>query len=251
MLESINSASPDLVVVGGDLTQRSRRSEWRRAAGWLGELNCDWIATPGNHDIPLFDFPRRALAPFGRYRQFIGNEMEPSATVGGSLVLCVRTAAPGRRVEGAVSRESLSLTRELLSAKGSRDPVILVTHHPLVAHAASGRSGTSVIRGDQLLQTAASRGVDLLLSGHTHMPWGGEAFGFEAGGRRLVAMHGGTACSTRQRAGEPPAWQLVDASPGSLSLESHVWREGSFQLRNRSGWTRSKEGDWSSLSGDD
>jgi len=243
LLDSLHQHSPDLVVVGGDLTQRSRRSQWRTAVGWLDSLPCDWIATPGNHDIPLFDVGRRATSPFGRFRQYVGDDLEPSATVGGAYVLCVRTATPKRRVEGAVERGSLKLAKELLDGRGARGPVVLVTHHPLVMHPNSRLSQTMVIRGQELVEVAASGGVDLLLSGHTHRPHGGGAFSFEAAGRSLVAMHGGTACSNRTRAGEAPAWQLIETQAEQMTLTSVALAGGAYEPVATSSWVR-ESGSW-------
>jgi 3',5'-cyclic AMP phosphodiesterase CpdA len=248
LLESLKRHSPDVVVVGGDLTQRSRGSQWRTALEWLDALPCEWIATPGNHDIPLFDVGRRIASPFGRFRQYVGDDLEPSVSVAGAYVLCVRTATPKRRVEGAVERDSLKLARELLDGRSSHDPVVLVTHHPLVMHPNSRLTKTMVIRGQELVDVASAGGVDLLLSGHTHRPHGGEAFTFESGGRKLVAMHGGTACSTRTRADEPPAWQLVETQPGAMTLTSIGLSDGEYQPGARSTWLR-EEGSWRQASG--
>ena len=243
LLDSLQQHAPDLVVVGGDLTQRSRNSQWRTAVEWLDRLPCDWIATPGNHDIPLFDVGRRLSSPFGRFHHYVGGDLEPSASVDGTYVLCVRTATPKRRVEGAVERDSLKLAKELLDGRSAHDPVVVVTHHPLVMHPKSRLSQTLVIRGQELVEVAGAGGADLLLSGHTHRPHGGDAFSFAAGGRRLVAMHGGTACSNRTRAGEAPAWQLVETQPGELTLTSVALAGGAYQPAATSNWVR-EAGSW-------
>ena len=75
MLLDIARLEPDVVLAGGDFTQRSRRAEWSRAAGWMDSLDSPVFATPGNHDLPLFDFPRRIVSPFGRYSEWIGNDL--------------------------------------------------------------------------------------------------------------------------------------------------------------------------------
>jgi len=242
LIASLAEQKPDLIVIGGDLTQRSRRAEWHRAVGWLERMPAPWIATPGNHDIPMFDFPRRAVSPFGRFNEFVGEELEPSANLGGALILCVRTATPRRRVEGAVDRESLALVSELLHARGGASPVVLVTHHPLALHPATGRSGHNVIGGDQLLEVAGAGGVDLLLSGHTHRPHGGTPFAVEVGGRAMVASHGGTACSTRTRSDESPAWQMVDLSPDRIEITMHEWDQDGFRQAEPSLWLRAAGG---------
>jgi 3',5'-cyclic AMP phosphodiesterase CpdA len=148
-------------------------------------------------------------------------------------------------VEGAVERSSLALARELLGARGQSAPIVLVTHHPLAFHPSSDRAGHNVLRGDELLGLAAGSGVDLLLSGHTHRPYGGSPFPVDVAGRRMVAAHGGTACSTRTRAGEPPSWQSIELSPDRIAIEAHRFDAGAFTGVGPSVWVRDQHGSWS------
>jgi len=244
LIDSLSEQAPDQIVIGGDLTQRSRRSEWKRAVGWLDRMPAPWIATPGNHDIPMFDFTRRAVSPFGRFRLNVGEDLEPSARVDGALVICVRTASPHRRVEGAVSRESLTQLRETLDAGRGDSPIVLVTHHPLALHPASQRAGHTVVSGDELLSTAEAGGVDLLLSGHTHRPHRGRPFSVNLGGRNLIAAHGGTACSTRTRADEPPSWQMVTMEPSRIAITMFAWDGDRFTAGDQSVWERTESAGW-------
>ena len=46
----INSLSPDLVIVSGDITHEAQDEEARRAASLLGALDAPFYLTPGNHD---------------------------------------------------------------------------------------------------------------------------------------------------------------------------------------------------------
>jgi predicted MPP superfamily phosphohydrolase len=77
LLLDIEQLSPDIVLAGGDFTQRSRSSQWKKASGWLQRITAPVLAVPGNHDIPLFDVGRRVADPFGRYRSHIALDLEP------------------------------------------------------------------------------------------------------------------------------------------------------------------------------
>ena len=85
LLLDIEAAGADIVLIGGDFTQRSRRSEWELAAGWLERISAPWLATPGNHDIPLFDVGRRIASPFGRYAEAVSTDLEPMVELEGML----------------------------------------------------------------------------------------------------------------------------------------------------------------------
>ena len=68
---------PDLVVVSGDLTQRARRDQFTHARAFLDRLPAPVLTVMGNHDVPLFDLPRRLVSPTGRYRTFITPSLDP------------------------------------------------------------------------------------------------------------------------------------------------------------------------------
>lgn len=81
LLEDIRGASPDIVVVSGDLTQRARRREFAAARSFLNRISFPLLVVPGNHDIPLFDVVRRFARPLHRYRCYISDELAPPSAI--------------------------------------------------------------------------------------------------------------------------------------------------------------------------
>ncbi|MEI7888765.1 MAG: metallophosphoesterase [Actinomycetes bacterium] len=221
LLLDIAAADADIVLIGGDFTQRSRRSEWQLAAGWLDRIETPWIATPGNHDIPLFDVGRRIVSPFGRYSEAISADLEPMVEMDGVLFVAARSAAPGRRAEGAVSGASSRLLEQRLESSSAQGPRVLLTHHPLVRHPLA-RPGRPARGSDETLSVAQAGGVDLLLSGHTHRRHDGP-FPIRLERRTLIAAPSGTACSTRLRGMEPASWQILEIEPDRIRIEPRVW----------------------------
>jgi len=242
MLLDIARLEPDVVLAGGDFTQRSRRAEWSRAAGWMDSLDSPVFATPGNHDLPLFDFPRRIVSPFGRYSEWIGNDLEPELLLSGLRCLAVKTAAPERRADGAISRDSLALLGKRASRQTECDLTILLTHHPVAAHP-DANPGKSARGSSEALDHAVTAEVDLLLSGHTHRRRSGP-FVLDHGGRSMVVAHAGTACSTRQRGNEPQAWQTIDSQGERMVITPHIWDKAEFRFRTGpvTAWERSDSG---------
>ena len=221
LLLDIASAEADIVLIGGDFTQRSRRSEWERAAGWLEQIPVPWLATPGNHDIPLFDLGRRIISPFGRYAETVSADLEPMVDLNGTLFVTSRSAAPGRRAEGAVSGTSSRLLEQRLENSIASGPRVLMTHHPLVRHP-QARPGRPARGWEETLSVAQAGGVDLLLSGHTHRRHDGP-FSVSVEGRSLIAAPSGTACSTRLRGMEPASWQVLELEPDRIRIEPRIW----------------------------
>ncbi len=249
LLLDISHHQPDLVFAGGDFTQRSRRSQWASAAKWLDRIEAPVLAVPGNHDIPLFDFGRRVLDPFGRYRTHVGNDLEPQLVEAGVRGIGVRTADPARRAEGRVSEQSL----ERFAARALEDSdaqwTVLLTHHPLAAHR-DVMPGTPAQGWEDALSIAASAKVDLLLSGHTHRRRSGP-FTRTVGGRSMVVAHTGTACSTRQRGDEPQSWQVIDLGGDQMDLTPRIWNPDTYCFedgdparfnRSSSGWQQVSAG---------
>ena len=244
LLLDIAAMEPDVVVVGGDFTQRARTSQWRTAAGWLERIDAPWIATPGNHDMPLYAFPKRIRAPFASYREWISGDLEPELEVAGIRCLAVKTAAPQRRVEGAVSERSMQLLADRLSQPTSADWTLIVTHHPLAAHP-DALPGNPSQGWERVQKIAAAGGVDLLLSGHTHRRRSGP-FSIEVGGRSIVVAHSGTACSTRQRGDELQSWQAIDLEGDEMVITGRLWSDSAkrFEYGPESVWERGPSG-WS------
>jgi 3',5'-cyclic AMP phosphodiesterase CpdA len=71
-IDACAAFSPDLVVITGDLTLNGLPREFEAARAWLARLPPPYLVTPGNHDTPYWNIPLRALAPFNRYRRYIG-----------------------------------------------------------------------------------------------------------------------------------------------------------------------------------
>src|SRR5690606_26580013 len=69
--------APELVVLGGDITQRARRGQFEAAGRFVARLPAPVLAVPGNHDIPLFNLLARWRAPYGGYRRIFGHDLEP------------------------------------------------------------------------------------------------------------------------------------------------------------------------------
>src|SRR5688572_24905573 len=68
---------PDLLVVSVDLTQRARKSQFRKTRAFLDTMPYPQLVVPGNHDVPLRLPWKRFIKPFANYRRFISQETEP------------------------------------------------------------------------------------------------------------------------------------------------------------------------------
>jgi len=234
----IIAARPDLVVVSGDLTQRARPGQFRAAKAFLESLPVRCLVVPGNHDIPAFNLLARLSSPFRHYRRYIGTDLNPFLDLGDVAVLGLNTA---RSVivdfaHGRVNREQMQRIRACL---GGRDGVfkIVVTHHPFLPP--PDRPDQKLVgRSVKALAALEQAGVDLLLAGHLHRAYSGDAMGHHGQlTRSILVAQASTATSTRLR-NEPNAWNLLEAAPGRLCLKVRTWEGARFMPAQTLYWEK-------------
>lgn len=169
--QAIQDDPPDLLVVAGDLTQRGAPDEFEAACRWLEAQPVATISVPGNHDTPLLNMVDRVKRPFDRYHTTLGHI--PSRHAGNGLYVAGFNTARGwqaRRnwAEGSVRLDDLAaLIDDAPQAEGSL--AALVCHHPFIAPpGAPLRVATR--RGRRADAQVAESPVELLLTGHVHVP---------------------------------------------------------------------------------
>lgn len=197
--------SPTLILWTGDITQRATDEQFRRALSFAHALpQAPLLVMPGNHDLPLFDLFERALAPYRRFARTFGSPLEPSYDAEGVQLTTVDTTRRWRQQRGAVSRRQIERVAQRL-ARARRDSWRLVaTHHPLMVDRAADRADRPW-RHQAALQAWGAAGAEVLLAGHTHVPFAARA---EVAGRPWV-VQAGSALSTRLRHGCPNAINLL------------------------------------------
>jgi 3',5'-cyclic AMP phosphodiesterase CpdA len=195
LVNDISDRRPDLVVVSGDLTQRARRNQFIEARAFLDRLPGPVLTVMGNHDVPLFDIPRRLVSPTRRYQKYVTPTLDPIIDVAGLVAIGLDSMPAWRWKAGHVSPRQADLVRETLGRAASGAWRVLVTHHPVLP------SNLSALRGRlRLVDACEQAGVAVLLSGHTHT---GSVdvvtLGEDGGAHRALAVVAGTAISSRTR----------------------------------------------------
>jgi 3',5'-cyclic AMP phosphodiesterase CpdA len=223
----VRAVDPDLTVVTGDCTMRARTSQFRRVRALLDELPTPRLVVLGNHDVPLLT-PVRLTAPYHRYRTWIDPELDPCVQVPGLRALGLQSMPRWRWKSGRVSRRQAAAVVDVLGDAPPAAVRLLALHHPPFVRGPARIAG----RGTLLRALAAAR-VDLVLSGHTHLPLSRRVQVETAGTatHRLVEVVAGTATSVRTR-GAPRSWTVIRISPSELDIEERYERAGRW-LRGR------------------
>src|SRR5690606_32134883 len=161
---------PALTLLGGDITQRARRSQFNAARAFIDDLPCPVLAVPGNHDIPLFNLYARLFSPYRNYRRAFGETLEPVLENERLLVLGVNSTTPRRHKDGEVSAAQIERVRARLAGASPRQLRIVLQHHPVRALQESDIANL-LIGHEQAVPAWVDAGLDLLLAGHIHLPY--------------------------------------------------------------------------------
>lgn len=252
LLEAIDAASPDLVVMAGDFVQRARAAQFAPAARFMDRLGRPWLGVPGNHDIPLYNVLLRLVAPYRTYKRWISESLEPCAHSKDVVVLGLNTCDPFAHQRGRVSVSDIHRIGERIRSAGQRLPVI-VAHHPF--HHRPEVEKKLMVGAPAALDHWADCGPHMILSGHLHN-WLFEPFIRRKGADMTLQLHCGTGLSRRLR-GEPNDFAILDCSAREVLVTRMIAGEGRFHSAQKvswavtdDGWQRQDVSTFGSVSGD-
>ncbi len=241
LVRELSDRKPDLLIVSGDLTQRARVGQFRRARAFLDRLPWPQLVLAGNHDVPLFNVVRRLLSPMGRFQRLVTPDLMPVYQDAELLVIGLNTAGRGSLrpsgfwKDGSVDPRQLEQAMRRLREAPREVAKILVTHHPFVSH--DDKHGDDTVRNaDTVLKAIAGCGVSLLLAGHLHHAHHAEV----AGG--AISLQAGTACSIRRRQ-QPNNYNWITVGPEGIDVDIRAYGNGTFAVEQELKLPRAKAPD--------
>ncbi len=196
-IDEANALAPDLVAVVGDLTMEGYRWEFEEAQGYLSRLECENVVVAmGNHDAKNVGY--RHFEEFFGMRETA--RMVPTPD-GEAKVVCLDSTKPDLD-EGELGREHYGwLDSEFRG--WDRGPKILMIHHHVLAVPGTGRDVNILLDAGDVMAILREVGVDMVLSGHRHVP-----YVWSISGVRIV--HSGTVSSMRVRGTMPPSYNVIE-----------------------------------------
>jgi len=213
---------PDVVVLSGDITQRARPEQFRKAKAFVDQLGAPVLAIAGNHDIALFDLWARFRRPYARYAAVFGADLEPVYTSHDLLIVGVNTTRAWRHKNGEVSMVQIDRVAKLLHAASPRQLRVVVVHQPVAVTLEEDR--TNLLRGHEIATRVwSAAGADVVMGGHIHLPYTQALQGLE---RQTWVVQAGTAVSSRTRSGAPNSvnvlrWPIPSAEHEPRSGTEH------------------------------
>lgn len=203
-VEEVNRLNPDAVIVTGDLTENGILNEFERVKEYLKKIkNKNIIVLSGNHDY--------RNTGYLLFKKFF-----PSKTIhefNDAVIITLGTARPDRD-EGEVGyRQNLWLARTL--SKYTNKTKIIAMHHHLISIPDTGSDRIIVLDAGDVLQSALTAKINLVLCGHKHRPWI-----WNLG--PLTIAYAGTTSSERMRGFFENTYNIISIDKGKVSVDLKV-----------------------------
>ena len=222
LLRDIERQPAHLLAVSGDLTQRARRGQFVAARAFLDRIALPKLIVPGNHDIPLYNLAARFGWPLEGYRRHVTEDLSPRFHDGEIAVAGVNTARPDRWKDGSISDEQIESLSGYFSSQPASAFKVLVAHHPFIPPV-NDATATLVDGAKAALRTLEAAGCHLILAGHLHLAYAGDARPHHVEIKRsILVAQAGTAVSHRRR-DEPNAYNVVVVDGSRLQIEVRAW----------------------------
>ncbi len=186
-IAEINDLEPDIVICSGDLTTLGFKHEYQLARQYVDKIACEsLVVIPGNHDSRNVGYVH--------FEELFG-ERNSVLRKGGVTVVAVDSTEPDLD-HGAIGRGRYPWIEREFAAEPA-DLKVFVLHHHLLPVPGTGRERNVVYDAGDVIECLLRAGVQLVLSGHKHVPY---AWRLE----NLFVVNTGTVSSLRLRGTPDP-----------------------------------------------
>ena len=214
-ISEVNELRPDMVICTGDLTTFGFKHEYQMARSYLDRIHCDsFVVIPGNHDarnVGYVHFQRLFGDPYSRFRAGFDPVRAERLQATGFTIVGLDSSEPDVN-EGQVGRSRYPWLLGQFDEPG--DIRMVAVHHHLVPIPGTGRERNIVLDAADLLLTLIGLDVDIVLSGHKHVP-------FFWGLNGMLICNSGTAGTRRVRASTPPSWHELHIDATTIKVFTH------------------------------
>lgn len=231
LLETIQSLTPDAMVVSGDLTQRAKCHQFKEARQFFDRMgDLPMLVIPGNHDVPLWRIFERLFKPHALYCEIITPDLNPVLRVGNVVLVGLDSSAPRHSISnGRIYPHQLRHCEETFAAVPEDMTRIVVAHH----HFAPGHDRVFDIAmpgARRAIDCFVEQKVEMILGGHLHRSYIGSSLDFFPGHHRdrgVIIVQCGTTTSSRGKGRERDenTFNLIEAGSQTLTVTHYLYLE--------------------------
>ncbi|QDH72103.1 metallophosphoesterase [Brevundimonas sp. M20] len=227
-LDYAHANPSNLVLITGDITQQGFPDEFAAAGDWIRRMPDPQFVIVGNHDVPYWSLAARLFHPWKAFERATGHPAHDHQFLSPELMVRGVVTARGWQARPNWSKGVIDLDQTRKAAEALRQaPVgalrVLACHHPLVEMIGTPMTG-DVKRGDEAALIFAEAGVDIITTGHVHVPF---ALPIQLGDHCSYAIGCGT-LSHRER-GTPPSFNRIDWDKREITVTAVAWTGERFE----------------------
>jgi len=202
-ISEVNDLAPDVVVCSGDLTTFGFKGEYAQARAYLDRIECpSMVVIPGNHDARNVGYVH--------FEQLFG-ERNSVLHKGPVSIVAIDSTAPDLDY-GQIGRGRYRWIEEQFARPALLR--IFVLHHHLLPVPGTGRERNIVHDAGDTLECLQRAGVNLVLTGHKHVPY---AWKLES----LFVVNAGTVSSLRLRGNTRPCYNVIEFNGKKIEVDRH------------------------------
>ena len=158
----INELQPDMIILTGDLTNNGYYVEFEQATRYLSMFEAPLFAVPGNHDS-------RNLG-YQSFEELVG-ERSWKLTLGDEFTVIGLDSSSPDESRGHIGKpQHMWLEHQLDECVINDKFSIVALHHHVISIPQTGRERNVLSDAGDILKTLTTHEVDLILSGHKHVP---------------------------------------------------------------------------------
>ena len=161
-VSEINNLQPDMIILTGDLTEHGYYVEFEKATKYLEMFEAPLFAVPGNHDA-------RNLG-YQTFEELVGEKSWKLTMDGNFTVMGLDSSSPDEDKGHVGTPQHMWLEHQLDECVINEHFSIVALHHHVVSIPQTGRERNVLSDAGDILKTLTTHEVDLVLSGHKHVP---------------------------------------------------------------------------------
>lgn len=161
-LSEINKLQPDMIILTGDITDNGYYREFKQAVKYLDMFEAPVFAVPGNHDA-------RNLGNQS-FEELIGENSWKLTKEDDFMVIGLDSSSPDENRGHVGKPQRMWMEHQLDQCVINDLSSIIALHHHVVPIPNTGRERNILSDAGDILKTLTAHEVDLILSGHKHVP---------------------------------------------------------------------------------
>ena len=205
-INEINHLQPDMIILTGDITDKGYYKQFKQATRYLEMFEAPLFAIPGNHDA-------RNLG-YMTFEELIGERSWKLSVGDDFTVIGLDSSSPDEN-RGDIGRpQHLWLEHQLDECVINDNFSIVALRHHVISIPQTGRERNVLSDSGDILKTLTTHEVDLVLSGHKHVPniWKIN---------NTVVVNAGSLCSDKLRGKNLNSYNVYIISEDEIEIYLH------------------------------